>query len=233
MGLGLQTSGGGGDFLDFVKYDARAGRVFRSNKVDGVDLPVDITKNFKAVFDLENIQVGWMRFGAGVGPDMHLVPLGQPLPPQPPNPSGDKATAYKQGFRVVIKLSAGCGGDVREMSSSAGVTISAIDTLYDAWKAGLAENPGKLPVVALLDAEPITSGSGAKKSTNYRPDFSIIGWATRPADLVPSTRGSTAAPAPAAPVREAVPMPVTALVRPHVRPPTAVAAPGTVDDDFG
>ena len=232
MGLGLQT-GGGGDFLDFVKYDARAGRIFRSNKVDGIDTPVDITKTFKAVFDLENIQVGWIRFGAGVGPDMHLVALGQPLPPQPANPTGDKALAYKQGFRVTMKLAPQCGGDVREMTSTANVTISAIDTLYDAWQAGQAANPGKLPVVGLIDAEPITSGSGAKKSTNYRPDFSIVGWTNRPADLVPSTRGPAPVAALAEPVRPVGPLPDLVLVRPHVRPATAVAAPGTVDDDFG
>ena len=228
MGLGLQT--GGGAFTDFVKYDARAGRIFRHDKVDGVANDVDITKNFKAVFDLENIQVGWMRFGAGVGPDMHLVPLGQPLPPQPPNPSGDKANAYKQGFRVVMKLAAGCGGDVREMSSSAGVTIAAIDTLYDAWKAGLAENPGKLPVVALVDAEPITSGSGAKKSTNYKPDFQIVGWAARPADLVPSTRGPSQESAPVTPTPAPRPLPPAAAAAPV----PAAKAPAMADaDDFG
>jgi len=76
MGLGLKISSGGGDFLPIVKYDARAGRMFRVDKVDGISTPVDITKKFKAVFDFENVEVGYINFATGSAPDFVMVPLG-------------------------------------------------------------------------------------------------------------------------------------------------------------
>ena len=51
LGFNLGSGGGGGDFLPIIKYDARAGRLFRVDREDGVSTSVDITRNFKAVFD--------------------------------------------------------------------------------------------------------------------------------------------------------------------------------------
>jgi hypothetical protein len=55
----------GGDFMLIVKYDARAGRVFRLDRVDngsGYESDaVDITPIFKALADFENIEVGWIK----------------------------------------------------------------------------------------------------------------------------------------------------------------------------
>ena len=65
FGFSTEMSGGG-DFTPIVKYDSRAGRIFRVDRVqtnDGfVSDPVDITQGFKAVFDFENIEVGWIDF---------------------------------------------------------------------------------------------------------------------------------------------------------------------------
>jgi len=81
MGLGLNyRRSGGGDFLPVCKYDARAGRAFRVDREDGQNNPVDITRNFKAVFDMENIEVGWIAFPKGAAPDFQLVPLGEEFP---------------------------------------------------------------------------------------------------------------------------------------------------------
>ena len=44
MGLGLKINSGSKDFLPIIKYDSRAGRVFRVDRADGVSTPVDITK---------------------------------------------------------------------------------------------------------------------------------------------------------------------------------------------
>jgi hypothetical protein len=44
--------------------------------------------------------------------------------------------------------------------------------------------------VVLKSTVPITTGSGAMKSTNYRPVFEIVGWAPRPADLVWSPKNA-------------------------------------------
>ncbi len=216
MALGLNYesgSGNGGDIIPFVKYDARAGRMFRNDRAESngnySNTPVDITQNFKAVFDLENVEVGYIHYAAGSAPAYLLTKLGNPLPHKP----GDGK--WKQGARVMIKLNAACGGDVREITSNATAFLKGLDDLHTAYSAGAKANPGKLPIVTLKTTLPITSGSGEKKSTNYQPVFEITGWAPRPADLVfvpkepnapttasPSTApstGSTVAPPPAAP----------------------------------
>jgi hypothetical protein len=97
----LSTEGGGGDFADILKYDARAGRMFRVDRTQGAagweTNNVEITNGFQAVFDFENIQVGWALFAAGIAPSFSMVPLGEPLPAKP-------SDQHKQGFKMMVKL---------------------------------------------------------------------------------------------------------------------------------
>lgn len=195
MALGLQTESAGGDFLPIVKFDARAGRFFRRDRANNENTDVDITRAFKAVLDMENIEVGFINFATGSAPDFVLVPLGEPMPHKP---SGE---GYKQGFRMTVKLGAECGGDVREFSSCAKVVIKGLDLLHEAYGVGEKLNQGKLPVVVLKDTIPVTS-EGKQKSTNYQPVFEIVGWAPRPKDLIAQPR-SRSALAPAVPVHSA------------------------------
>lgn len=188
MALGLNYNTGSKNFLPIIKYDARAGRVFRVDKSDGVSTPVDITKKFKAVFDFENVEVGYINFATGSAPDFVMVPLGSDLPEQP-------SDNHKQGMRMTVKLGGECGGDCRELAGTSGAFLASMEKLHDDYLAGAPKNPGKLPVVALTDTVAIESGSGARKSTNYRPVFDIVSWVARPKDLVPG--GGEAAPAPA------------------------------------
>jgi hypothetical protein len=176
MGLGLSISTEAGDRKPIVKYDARAGRVHRIDRVDGANVPTEITNGFTAVFDLANIEVGWARWNSGGAPEWAMVKVGQPKPAKP-------APDYKQTFRLNIKLNSKIGGDVREFASSAACVIGAVDKLYDEYMAAPERSQGKLPVVALTGTTMITSGSGAQKSTNYAPNFAITNWMARPADL--------------------------------------------------
>jgi len=232
MALGLNySSGSGGDIIPFVKYDSRAGRIFRNDRMESngqyANDAVDITSTFKAVIDLENIEVGYMKFGAGSAPEFMLVKLGDPMPHKPAD------AGFKQGARLMMKLHSSCGGDVREISSNAASFLKGIDDLHTAYEAGKTSNPGKLPVVVLKSTIPITSGSGQKKSTNYQPVFEISGWAPRPVDLVHVAKGGaatqTASPS-TAPVTAA---PSTGSTQ--VSAPTATAKqPEMADaDDFG
>lgn len=197
LGLNYETGSGGGDIVPFVKYDARAGRMFRNDRAETngqySNTPVDITQNFKAVFDLENVEVGFILYAAASAPAYLLTKLGNPLPQKP----GDGK--WKQGARVMIKLHSDCGGDVREITSNAAAFLKGLDDLHSAYEAGKAANSGKLPVVVLKTTVPITSGAGEKKSTNYQPVFDIIGWAPRPADLVHVAKEATQAAQTAAP----------------------------------
>lgn len=176
MALVNVSSNSGGDFIPIVKYDARAGRLFRVDKDTDGSTPVDITKAFKAVFDFEQVEVGWILFAAGGAPDFRMTPYGQPMAERP---SAD----YKQGVRLRIKLGPNCGGDVREMAGTSAAFLRGINALHDEWMAQKATNAGKLPVVSLEDTLPVESGQGAKRSTNYQPVFRIVGWAPRPNNL--------------------------------------------------
>lgn len=230
MALGLNLNGSGsGDIIPYVKYDSRAGRVSRSDRKQGPDGSffselVDITSNFKAVFDMENIEVGYFMFAAGSAPQCVVAPIGAPMPARP---TGE---GWKQGVRVMVKLHQSCGGDVREMSSNATSFLRGFNILHDAYEAAKQANAGKLPVVSLISTQPVTSGQGAKKSTNYQPHFEITGWVTRPADLIfvsKATPHKTAVPA----VEYAAPPSTGSTV---VSPPAAaVRQPAMAEDDFG
>lgn len=204
MALGFTYSSGGGDFTAIVKYNGKAGRVLRVDRVQEngtyASDEVDVTQNFKAIFDFENIEVGWINFPPGGAPDFCMAALGDPYPQRPSN-------NHAQGVRFMMKLAkdtAGDGAAIREVAGTSAVFRMGIDELHDAYSAQKAANAGKLPIVTLRSTLPVTSGSGAKKSTNYQPVFEIVGWAARPDDLVfvPKARtkqtaaaGTAAAPA--------------------------------------
>lgn len=178
MGFGLNYESGGGDIVPIVKYDARSGRIFRVDRSDGINTPVDITRTFKAVLDLENVEVGYMNFDTGGAPEFELTQLGKPLPERPAN------TKFRQGIRLMMKLGRDCGSDVREMATVAKVGLRGLDELHTAYEASREKQAGQLPIVALKDTIPVTSQGQGQKSTNYQPVFEIVGWAQRPADLV-------------------------------------------------
>lgn len=228
MAFGFNYESSGGDIIPIVKFDARAGRFFRIDRSDGVNNPVDITTSFKAVMDFENIEVGFINFPAGSAPEFKVAPIGQPMPE---NPGGK----FRQGIRMMLKLGKDCGGDVREIASTAKAVLGAFDACHTAYLAGLKENPGKLPVVALETTIPIvTQGRDEKgnavKTTNYAPVFKIASWVDRPADLVFSPKnGGDAAPAPVQAVH-AAPASPPSTGSTQVPPPAAAASS---EDDFG
>ena len=190
MALGINYDTQAGDIQPIIKYDSRSGRLSRIDRINNENTPVDITRNFKAVFDLENVETGFIAFNAGAAPGFSLTRLADGK--QAVRPSDD----YKPGVRVLVKLHKDCGGDIREIAGNAKAFLRGIDELHNAYVEGLKTNPGKLPIVILKDTVAVTSGEGAKKSTNYSPVFEIVGWAARPQDLVYTPKTSSA-PAPA------------------------------------
>lgn len=200
MALGLVTeSSGGGDFTPLIKYDARAGRVFKTDRTqDGggnwnTD-QVDITQGFATVMDLENVEVGYAYFAAGTAPIWSMVPLGSPLPPRPEGVDDKGKPRFKQTFRMKVKLSTKLGGDVRELASQAKVVISAIDALHSQFEAEKGAHPGQLPIVSLLSTIPVKTGGGAggQSSTNYQPVFEITTWISRPPELTTGAKANQA-----------------------------------------
>jgi hypothetical protein len=190
--FGFPPMSGPGDFLPIIKYDARAGRMFRIDRVDTgngfVQEAVDITSTFKAICDFENIEVGWMDFAPNRAPSFALIPMGSgELPPRP-------SDIHKHGVRFMLKLAVTCAGDkpIREITGASKAFISSIEAIFVEYQKDAPKNPGKLPVLILEKTTPVKSGSGEKQSTNYHPTFKIIGWALR-GDLVFLPKGNTPA----------------------------------------
>jgi len=204
MGFMSNPSGGEGGFTPYVKYNAKAGRWYtKEDKQDGAEFEVT---NMTAIMDLENIKTGWFLFNAGVAPAKTFDPSLAQAAAKP----GD---GFKRGFEVLAFSDKNLQG-LREFSSTAGAVIEAMNNLYDAWEAGKAANPGKLPVVKCESVSPVTN----KHGTNYAPKLAIVSWADRPKEMQGAAASSApaASPAPSAPAQ-------------HVPPPPPPAAAS--DDD--
>ena len=69
MALGFNfATEGGSDIIPIVKYDARAGRFSVRDYVDGAYVTKDVTNEFAAIFDVENIETGTIDFSTGGAP---------------------------------------------------------------------------------------------------------------------------------------------------------------------
>jgi hypothetical protein len=178
FGFSTQPSNGGGDFTPIIKYDARAGRFTRVDRVnDGngfVNDDVDITTGIKFVADFENIETGWLYFTPGAAPSFVLVPFGHPLPQRP-------SENHKNGVRFMLKLAPECGGEqpIREIAGNSKAFLSGVEAVFLQYQAEKDKYPGKLPVLVVEKITPVKTGSGARTSTNYHPQFKISGWANR------------------------------------------------------
>src|SRR4051812_31458677 len=119
----------GGDFKAIVKFDARAGRMFRMDRIEKngnfENEAVDITHSFKAIVDFENLETGWLHFASGTAPDFKMVAIGKELPDRP----SDK---HKNGVRFMLKLSNDSAGGkpIREIAGTSNAFVSGIEAVY-------------------------------------------------------------------------------------------------------
>ncbi|MET4086454.1 hypothetical protein CT676_40615 [Bradyrhizobium sp. MOS001] len=227
FGFPIERSSGG-DFLPIVKYDARAGRIFRVDRVDNgggyKNDAVDITPIFKALADFENLEVGWINFQPGSAPDFKLVPIGTEFPDRP-------SAVHKQGVRFMLKLPKDCCGDkpIREIAGNSVAFLSGIEAVYDVYLAERGNYPGKLPVITLVKTTLVKNEGKEHSSANYHPTFGISGWAPR-GDLLFVAKGASAAPAATA---AAVASQATAPTTGSTRAEAPKAAETISIDEFG
>lgn len=200
----MQSTSGEGGFKVFVSYNAKAGRWYtKEDKPDAGQFEVE---DLTAVFDMDNLRTGWFLFTPGAAPIKHFDPSLTEPAPKP----GD---GFKKGFELDVFSEKNLLG-VREFASTAGIVIDAMNDLHTDWEAAKDANPGKLPVVKCVGVHPVTN----KHGTNYKPQFEIVKWVDRPAEL----QGATA---PAAPPAQAAAKPAA-----HTPPPQA-KEPATADDE--
>lgn len=177
MGLNIEKQTG--DFLPWVKFDAKSGKW--KAKIDGVEQEI---ANPTFVADFSSIRTGWIEFG-GVGMPPTFVQHPS-LTVKAPRPS-EKA---KEGFKLKLFSKASFGG-VGEMTANSMHLINAISEMYDLYEKDAANNVGKLPVIKCNGTETMKD----KLGTNYKPRFELVKWVDRPVEL---DSGSAPKPAPVA-----------------------------------
>jgi hypothetical protein len=188
----MSNPAAGGSFKVYVKYNAKAGRFYTKEDKPEAD-EFEVT-NFTAIFDMDALKTGWFLFAPGVAPVKNFDPSLTEASPKP-------GEGFKRGFELDVFSEKNFGG-LREFSSTAGAVIESMNDLYDDWVANKDANAGKLPVVKCVGVTPVTN----KHGTNYRPQFEIVSWADRPAELGADTPEAAAA----APPPKAAPKPAPA-----------------------
>ena len=189
LGFTETTSSGGGDFLPIMKFSAKDGPFVRQDRHQGADghwekSETEMDLPFKVVMDMDAIEVGFIAFTT-TGPDFRFVKVGEPMPVKP-------SDEHKEGFRIrMYNKEIG----LREMSSSSKIVRNQMNDLHDAYLAGKADNPGKVPVIEITGSDRIQIETKAQGTQTFRsPKWSISGWVDRPAGL----DKAEAAPEPAA-----------------------------------
>ena len=160
MNLNLSNSGGGNG--NYIRFSPQANAW--SNQ-DG-----EFTLE-KFVFDIDNVQTGWMLIATGIfefNADDSLGRKGaQPTP------------EHKRGFKVVFyNKTMGAA----EWSANGAGSNMGLEALYKQAVAQRLSNPDKLPVVEYKGSRPEKVGKGSTRV----PEFNVTGWVARPAALTES-----------------------------------------------
>jgi hypothetical protein len=200
----------GGDIRPITKWDARAGKFFLVERIQGVDgwttNPREISEPVFLI-DMDSLEVGYVAFNPA--PDFHLIlqsdaESGAAAYPAQPTPD------HRPTFRVNIKLKADQGGDepLRTFGSQAVCVRAAFNDLHTLYEAQKADHGGEMPVARVKGGVIQKFKNG---STNYAPDFEIIAWQAVSEDVVDARPESVALPfdrpaAPAADLEESVPI---------------------------
>lgn len=167
----LNLSVGDGDFVPYLKYNAKAGRFYV--KPEGATEEIEISGPVLA-FDMANIRTGWLYYAEGSGPEKVWDPSPTQMAPRPPGPK-----KFKRGFEVMVLgntiLPGGKKMGLREFSSTAGNVIASILRMHATYEDGLRANPGKVPVFKCSGVKPITGAYGV----NYEPQFDLVKWVDR------------------------------------------------------
>jgi len=229
--LGLKVyHSGGGDFSPRIEYNAKAGRMHVVNRREGADgafandkIDVTMSRPMFAI-DIGSIEIGWIAFPAGAAPDAVLVPFGNEMPARP-------SSKHKAGFQV--KVWNGTEPESREFKSTAGVVVDAIEALWDTLTATGEAVQGMIPVVQLVNVQPVAASRG----TNYAPVFDLVTWIDRDERVFgPRTVAPPGTEAPA-PIAAATVPPVQATLAAPPRwqapraPQWAAATPQPVAND--
>jgi hypothetical protein len=229
MAFGIPGSDGGsssGEFLGRINVDARTGfwTITKRIQKDGM-WTNDTTPPFQTptmLMDFGSLEVGHIKIGSP--PAFMLVPMGQPIPPQPQEmqegrPGEKPRKAFQPGFRIKVMSQKTFGdGDAYYFSANSKTVVGAVEALWLQFCASPEAAAGKVPVVNVTGSAKLKKDTPQGASTFFAPIFAIAQWVDRPAVLgdrtvpPPAARAAqpAAAPAPSAPPANHVPPPAAA-----------------------
>lgn len=197
---GINSGNEGGEILDRIQYDAKAGkwhRVTRSQASSGewISDMHELDKGDMFLMDLAGIEVGWIAF-ASTGPDFQMVPNGTPVPSRP-------SENHKSGFRVRVLLPK--EEQARTFASTARSVIGVVDELHT--KATGEAPAGHVAVVKIAGTRVIETKGKMGTQRNYAPLLDIVKYVPRPPQLgaAPATAAPQAATATAKDINDEVP----------------------------
>lgn len=155
--LNLSSAGGSGNYIRFSPQ----ANAWTNNLGEEIQLK-------KVVFDINDVQTGWLALGVGLRdwqPDASLGRKGA-------QPSPD----HKRGF--IIKFYNKEIGLVEWSSNGVGPNMG-LEQLYTACAAQQTANAGRLPVLEYTGSKLEKIGKG----TTRIPAFNIVSWIDRPAGM--------------------------------------------------
>jgi len=194
MALFGAAGSSGGDIRPIVKWDARAGKFFLVERVQGVGGWETVQNEVEGptfLVDMDSLEIGFVAFNPA--PDFRLVLQSDAesgAASYPEQPSAD----HRPTFRVNIKMKADQAPNdpLRSFGSQAVSVRGSFSDLHTAYEAAKGEHEGEMPVVRISGSTAIKSS--ANGSTNYAPNFEILAWQTVPEDVTAARPESTALP---------------------------------------
>jgi hypothetical protein len=198
--LNLSSNGGSGNYIRFSPQ----ANAWTNNLGEEIQLK-------KIVFDINDVQTGWLALGVGLRDWQADAVLGR----KGAQPSPD----HKRGF--IVKFYNKEIGLVEWSSNGVGPNMG-LQTLYEACAAQQAANAGKLPVLEYTGSKLEKIGKG----TTRIPAFNIISWIDRPAGM--DSEGADHSVPAAVPVAQ----PRPPFVPPVAAPQKSAMAAAVGDDEM-
>jgi len=183
LNLSNPSDGGGGKFLDKLRFNAQGGVFYTGSK----DNEKRFSSGFTAVFDMAGMETGWSRYNGMYKEFVADVNLKEKTA-KPDITDGNTDNKWKRGFRVAVYSGEAFGGTVEFMHDA--ITVcEEFSALYDQYEEN--DDNGMLPVVEV-------QGDPKKAGEYYAPVWSIKKFVKRPDAMqrLPQEDSKPAAPAP-------------------------------------
>ena len=158
----------GGEGKPYIRFSPS----INSWEMSSPDGRSEFTWDAPVVFDLHGLQLGWMKIDS-MGREWSPWPSITQRQPQPTD-------EHKIGFAISVVSNKLFGDEpVREFSSNTFGCLTFIQELYNQCETNAEFKSGKVPVVQITGAKAQKVGKGNTRI----PEFQVVKWVDRPAEL--------------------------------------------------